>query len=191
LLKALGAALPFVLVFHLGYFAAGLLPQPLHPQDVPAVDMIVVLTGGQNRLREAVQILKDGKSKTLFISGMEPDVTLEAVLKANRIESDPDLLARIKTGIASRNTAENAEEVRHAVNEHKAQSFLLVTSNYHMRRALALIRLEFMEFNVAVRVLPYPVESPLFPRSRWYFTFSGWRILLSEYFKTYFQKIDD
>ena len=43
-------------------------------------DAIIALTGGSNRIKEAVEMLNDGYSDILFISGVEKGVTLEQLL---------------------------------------------------------------------------------------------------------------
>jgi uncharacterized SAM-binding protein YcdF (DUF218 family) len=175
------------LAFDLGYFAKGLLPEVGDPTAVPEVDLIVVLTGGQGRLREALSFLNQGKGHSLFVSGTAPRTQLLDILKANNFESLSDeLRGRILLGDESRSTEENAQEVRRAVETLKANSALLVTSTYHMRRARLLLENELAKApEYAVRIYSYPVESPNFDRLRWWRTFTGWRILFSEYLKSW------
>jgi len=184
-LIALFVVLP--LAFDMGYFAKGLLPDVGDPAAVPEVDVIAVLTGGQGRLREALTFLNQNKGHHLFVSGTDPRSQLLDILKANNFESlSEELRSRILLGDASRNTVENALEVRKVVEDLKARSVLLVTSTYHMRRARVLIENELAKDPAReVRIFSYPVESPNFERLRWWRTFTGWRILFSEYLKSW------
>lgn len=182
---ALAIGLP--IAFDLGFFAARLLPEPKSPAEVGAVDLVVVLTGGQGRLREALQFLSSGKGKYLFISGTEPGATLSDILKANHIDAPgEELRQRILLGDASRSTHENAVEIRRFLQKVNAHTVLLVTSNYHMRRAMELLKEEFSEPPpVPAYVVGYPVESPNFAPGSWWRTFTGWQILISEYVKSW------
>lgn len=184
LVAVIVVTLPFA--FDLGFFAAGLLPPAKSAEEAPAADLIVVLTGGRGRLKEATQFLAAGKGKYLFVSGVEKNSSLEEILKANRIEEMDDRLSRrILTGDDSRSTSENAVEIRRAVESLRARSVLLVTSNYHMRRALSLLEAEFLKAPAYhVQIYTYPVESPNFEAGEWWRTFTGWQILLSEYVKS-------
>lgn len=174
------------LAFDLGFFAAGLLPETRSPEQIAPVDLIVVPTGGQGRLREALQFLQNGRGKFLFISGTAPDAQLSSILKANRIDEFPvELRQRILLGDESRSTLENAIEIRKIAEKLRARSILFVTSAYHMRRALGLLETEFRkppEFRVLIA--GYPVESPNFARDTWWKGWTGWRILFSEYYKS-------
>ena len=175
------------LAFDLGFFAAGLLPQSRSVDQVAPVDLIVVLTGGQGRLKEAVQFLQNGRGRYLFVSGTAPKAQLLDILKANKIETLSDAIyAKILLGDESRTTQENAIEIRKIVESLQAHSILLVTSNYHMKRALHLIQEEFnREPRLTVIVTGYPVESPNFDQDSWWRSFTGWRILVSEYAKSW------
>ena len=67
---------------------------------------------------------------------------------------------------------------------HQLRSLLLVTSSYHYKRALKLLELESKKRNMNLAISAIAVESPNFPRSGWWATGVGWKILLSEYFKS-------
>ena len=46
------------------------------PDDGQPADAIVVLTGGKNRIAEAVKLLNDGLGEKLFISGVSKGISL-------------------------------------------------------------------------------------------------------------------
>jgi uncharacterized SAM-binding protein YcdF (DUF218 family) len=159
---------------------------PRAPETIHAVDVIAVLTGGQGRLKEAVAFLAQGRGKYLFISGIRRGTPVEDIFEANHVPvSASEFKDRIYLGDVSQNTIQNALEVREIVERLNAKSVLVVTSTYHMRRALELIRAELARKpKLDVELDEYPVESPNFDRERWWESATGWRILLSEYFKS-------
>jgi uncharacterized SAM-binding protein YcdF (DUF218 family) len=109
--------------------------------DTQKVDAIVVLTGGRNRLKEAVKLLNNKKADKMFISGVYKDTSLKSLQKRKDVEiinSENITLDKKAT-----NTVENAIEVSHWVKENKIKSIYLVTSNYHMPRSMA----EFSYYN--------------------------------------------
>jgi uncharacterized SAM-binding protein YcdF (DUF218 family) len=158
----------------------------LPDEQIPRVDIIVVLTGGRKRLKDAVRFLQAGKGEYLFISGVGTEVTLKSILKANELENLPQYLRdRILLGDDSRSTVENSVEVRNIMVRTRAKSILLVTSNYHMRRSIRLFRSELERAPlVEAKIYPYPVKSPNFSPDNWWLTPVGWQILLSEYLKS-------
>ena len=170
-------------------FAQLLEPEESSKTFEGSVDVIAVLTGGQGRFKEAFGFLQQVRSQYLFISGIRPGTQLSDIFKANRIEFNADEFAdRIILGDESRSTAENAIEIRKIVERLNAQSLLVVTSDYHLKRALNLVSAQLKkdpELKTSVR--GYAVESPNFPAEHWWRTQVGWGIMLSEYFKTWFQ----
>jgi len=180
-------ALACLAALDVAWFARRLLPAPVALQGVPNVDLIVVLTGGRGRLKEAVGLLAQGKSELLFISGVEPGSDLPEILAANQIAEIPaELAAKIRLGMRSRSTSQNAVEVSDQVTMSSAKSLLLVTSTYHMRRARELVEGAFDRRGLARPAIhDFPVESPNYDRVRWWQAWVGWRVLFSEYFKNW------
>jgi uncharacterized SAM-binding protein YcdF (DUF218 family) len=102
-------------------------------------DAIVALTGGAERISDAVEWLKNGSGKRLLISGVAHDVTRERL--AHKAPAVRDWLqCCIDLGHAAQNTVGNAKETRHWVTSHGYRSLLIVTSSYHMPRALVELR---------------------------------------------------
>jgi len=176
----------FVVVFDMGFFAASLLPLPVDRSEIPQVDLIVALTGGQGRLKEALAFLEENRGKYLLISGVPVGLRLDSILKANGVANFPAFLQnRILLGNESDSTFENAIEVREVAERVSAHSLVIVTSNYHMRRALRLIRSEFAKRpRLEVPLYSYPVESRNFEARSWWWSPTSWSILLWEYVKS-------
>lgn len=186
----LGLALT-ILVWDMGRFA-GALEERSRAQflSAPSVDLIAVLTGGQGRLREAIDLFEGGKGRYLLISGTSS--SLEDILAANGGESLREVQRQnIYLDSDSQTTSENAEEVRRSIEGFQARTVLLVTSNYHMERSLRLIEEELArEPALNVELYSYPVQSPNFNPESWWSSVDAWRIFLSEYVKSWWAQIE-
>ena len=139
-------------------------------------DAIVVLTGGRNRLSEAVKLFKAGRAEKLFISGVRKDVSLDEISTRQAIE--------IGTGEGvfmediSTNTVENAINTGRWIRENDIKSIRLVTSNYHIPRSLE----EFRGRNPNLIIIIHPVYSENVAKH----IFASWRtfsLIASEYNK--------
>lgn len=174
-----------LLVWDMGRFSGALEQKArMDFELMPSVDLIAVLTGGQGRLKEAFRLLELGQGRALLISGT--NAPLEDILEANGVEDFPEHLKDdVILDDQSQRTFDNAKEIREAVQRLDARSLLVVTSNYHMQRSLELIQEEFDKRpRVDAVVYTYPVSSPNFNPSSWWASFSGWRLFVSEYFKS-------
>ena len=97
---------------------------------------IVVLTGGKGRLGSAFHLLNQNQDSQLLVSGVNDKVSIGSLLQ----QADEETVSRIQLGYRADNTQENALETEIWVREHNIQSFVLITSFYHMPRALKEIR---------------------------------------------------
>jgi uncharacterized SAM-binding protein YcdF (DUF218 family) len=139
-------------------------------------DAIFVLTGGENRIAEGYRAWRDGKGKNLVILGAGRDARLEQILPAL-----PSLPAgdreRVRLEGWSRNTFENAVSAKSFVMVNGYHSVILVTSDYHMPRALRAF-LMVLPPDVAVSVLPVRTKGrwgPTSPRMMRVFLVEGWK----------------
>jgi uncharacterized SAM-binding protein YcdF (DUF218 family) len=115
-------------------------------------DAIVALTGGAERISDAVDWLRNGNGGRLLISGVARDVTRDRLAqKAPGIREW--LRCCIDLGHAARTTVGNAKETRHWVEAHGYRSLLVVTSSYHMPRALVELRRQLP----SIELVPAPV----------------------------------
>lgn len=95
--------------------------------------------GASERMHAAFEILRENKAKTMILSGgtMYPESPSEAELLRRQLERwGADLSPVIVEG-ESRNTKENALFSARILKEKGAKSVLVVTSAFHMKRALA------------------------------------------------------
>ena len=107
-------------------------------QPIPegTADGIAVLTGGVARIDEAMKLLAQGKAKRLLITGVNRTTSTEA-LKQLASEGDQLFTCCVDIDKEARNTIDNATETSQWVARNRYHSIIVVTSNYHMPRALA------------------------------------------------------
>lgn len=144
----------------------------------PVADGIVVLTGGQNRIEKAVQLLQATKAKRLLISGVYPHTTRRAIV-ARTSSNLPLFNCCVDLGRKALDTIGNASEAAAWVKKHGYSSLLLVTSAYHMPRAL----LELEAAMPDTKVIPYPVFADDLMLDTWYRRPETIQLLLREYVK--------
>jgi uncharacterized SAM-binding protein YcdF (DUF218 family) len=127
----------------------------LTSRDVPPmrpVDAIVVLTGGPDRVEVGLRLLAGGAADRLLVSGAGEKTDLADL--AHRAELDPaPLEQQITLGHAAHSTRGNALETALWAHDHDTRSLLVVTSWFHMPRAL----IELRRAMPTVTITPYPV----------------------------------
>lgn len=158
--------------------AAGVLPHLIADAttELPAAgaDAIFVLTGGENRIAEGFHAWRAGKGKNLFILGAGRDARLEHVLPGLPALAPRDR-ERVRLEGWSRNTFENAISAKSFVMVNGYRSVILVTSDYHVARALRAFR-TVLPADVAVSVLPVrSTWRAASPRMLRLFLVEGWK----------------
>jgi uncharacterized SAM-binding protein YcdF (DUF218 family) len=141
-----------VVLYGAGFFVFAM-SLPTTPHIVGEVDGIVALTGGGSRLDVAVALFEKGKGERLLISGVNTQTTKRELKKLLHGKRRFDCCADL--GYAAENTFGNAKEAAAWTRFHHFQSILIVTSRYHMPRAIA----EFRDVMPDVKRIPYPVEA--------------------------------
>ncbi len=140
-------------------------------------DAIVVPTGGSGRLAEGVRLLEAGLADRLFVTGVADGIEM-AQLAA--IDVDPALAACcIELGYRAQDTASNAEETAAWMAENGYASLRLVTSGYHMPRAM----MEFREAMPSATVLANPVFRQHVKVDHWWRYRGTAALIASEYAK--------
>jgi uncharacterized SAM-binding protein YcdF (DUF218 family) len=167
-----------VVLLVIGFFIFTGSLQRSQPIPESTADGIAVLTGGVARIDEAMKLLAQGKAKRLLITGVNRTTTTEA-LKKLASEGDQLFACCVDIDKEARNTIDNATETSEWVALHRYGSIIVVTSNYHMPRALA----ELARVMPGVDLIPYPVVDNNVHLDRWW-TYPGTtKLLLSEYLK--------
>ena len=148
------------------------------PEPERTADGIAVLTGGVARIDEAMKLLAQQKAKRLLITGVNRTTSMEA-LKQLANEGDQLFSCCVDIDKEARDTIDNATETSQWVAEHHYNSIIVVTSNYHMPRALA----ELARVMPGVTLIPYSVVYNNVHLDRWW-TYPGTtKLLVSEYLK--------
>ena len=148
----------------------------LRADETVKTDAIVVLTGGRNRIGEAVRLLNDGLARQLLISGVSKGTSLDILKKRKDINITTDREITLEEN--STNTVENAIEAAAWVRKNKIRSIRLVTSNYHLPRSMA----EFRANNGDLIILAHPVYSEKVA-VRWWKNWRSFFLIAGEYNK--------
>jgi uncharacterized SAM-binding protein YcdF (DUF218 family) len=118
-------------------------------------DGIVVLTGGAQRIEHAIDLLRQGYGRRLLITGVNAKTSREEVARLTPSQKQK-LDCCIDLDYRARNTIDNAVEARRWMDNHSFRSLIVVTSNYHMPRALMEIR----HAAPHIQLVAYPVVTP-------------------------------
>lgn len=142
-------------------------------------DGIVVLTGGSSRVADALDLLASGFGKRLLISGVHPTNGIGNI-RRSLPDNDQRLLACcVDLDRSATDTRSNAVETRRWVRKQGFHSLIVVTSNYHMPRALVELSHELPD----VELIPFSVIGDRWRDEAWWTSGTTLRLLLSEYVK--------
>ena len=123
------------------------------PVTATVCDGIVALTGGEQRVDTAITLLRGGYGHLLLISGVGPHVTLQHILHLQQEPLSSPLAARITLGRRATSTIGNAHETAEWAMDNRLHRLLVVTSGYHIRRAV----LEIHRTAPDLDLIAYPV----------------------------------
>jgi uncharacterized SAM-binding protein YcdF (DUF218 family) len=141
-------------------------------------DAIVALTGGAQRIGDAIDLLERGYGRRLLITGVNERTSREQIARLNPgqrrlFECCVDLDYR------ARNTIGNAIETRRWMRDNGFRSLIVVTSNYHMPRTL----IELDHVLPGARKVPYPVVTGSVDLDAWWRDPATMKLLAYEYIK--------
>jgi uncharacterized SAM-binding protein YcdF (DUF218 family) len=141
-------------------------------------DGIVVLTGGSSRVSDAMELLAGGYGKRLLISGVHPTNAASDISRS--LPDNQSLLSCcVDLDRSAVNTRSNAAETRRWARERGFKSLIVVTSNYHMPRAIV----ELSHAMPDVELIPFSVIGDRWRDEPWWTSGATLRLLLSEYAK--------
>jgi uncharacterized SAM-binding protein YcdF (DUF218 family) len=147
-------------------------------------DGIVVLTGGPSRIADALKLLAAHRGKRLLITGVNRDTRIGDI--AREVPEYADLLACcVDLDYSAINTHGNAVQSRLWAARHGFHSLIVVTSSYHMPRALAELRHQLPD----AALTPFPVLTDRLRTEPWWSNGETARLVVSEYLKYLFAEL--
>jgi uncharacterized SAM-binding protein YcdF (DUF218 family) len=169
----------FVIVIFLGGFIlfASTIPRE-EDESHRSADGIVALTGGASRIADAVELLTAGRGQRLLISGVNPSTTPGELIRLTP-ELEKLFACCVDLGHQALNTTGNAMEIAQWTREHQFRSIIVVTSAWHMPRALVELEREL----TGVELIPHAVVSDRMRDEPWWANPQTVRLLLIEYVK--------
>lgn len=141
-------------------------------------DGIVVLTGGSSRVSDAMELLAAGYGRRLLISGVHPTSTANDISRTLP-ENQSFMACCVDLDRTALSTRGNAAEARRWAEGRRFKSLIVVTSNYHMPRALV----EFSHAMPQATLIPFAVVGDKWREEPWWTSGSTLRLLLLEYVK--------
>lgn len=111
------------------------------PSDDVRTDGVVVLTGGKGRIDRGLEALRQGWAPKLLVSGVDRNVKPHEFAIEYRIGS-LQMACCVTLGFAATDTATNARETADWISGQQLRSVRVVTSDWHMRRAVLELRKE-------------------------------------------------
>lgn len=146
------------------------------PNPLPPADGIVALTGGDDRIGEALSLLARHEAPLMLISGVAKGTYLGDFTEDDQLAAT-DYASDITVGHIATTTHQNGLETAIWARAHHMRSLVIVTADYHMPRAL----LEIHRALPGAQLIPYPVRPPAM-RQR---LTSGTLLLLAEEYSKY------
>ena len=143
-----------------------------------AADGIVVLTGGTSRVTDALELLAAGRGKRLLITGVNPGTTTGDIARQT-VDYGRLLNCCVDLDYSALNTLGNAVQARRWAIDHDFKSLIVVTSAYHMPRALAELAHQLPD----AALIPFPVVSDRLRIEPWWSNSDTTKLVLSEYLK--------
>ncbi|WP_336278581.1 YdcF family protein [Bartonella sp. CB175] len=127
------------------------------PNPLLKADAIIVLTGGENRIKTGLDLLQQGFGSRLLISGVNATTNLSSLIRINHIHPFNQKLFTccIDIGHKAINTKGNAEESTAWIKKYHYKTIYIVTHDYHMWRSLR--ELKYLMPNV--NFIAYPVKN--------------------------------
>ena len=146
-------------------------------------DGIVALTGGASRVVDAIELLAVKRGQRLLISGANRSTNANDI---TRLHPEFESILRCCVDFdRSLNTLGNAIETRKWAEKRNIRSLIVVTSGYHMPRAMAEIAHQLP----GVTLIAFPVLSEKLRSEPWWSSMATARLILLEYLKFVFSQV--
>ena len=146
------------------------------PNFTAKADGIVILTGGENRLREGASLLSKGHSERLLVTGVNPSLSMASFQNVLGLPTDT-LDCCVEIDRAAEDTIGNALATREWNKNLEAKSLIVVTGAFHMPRAIK----ELSHAVPDVKLIAAPVNVP--DGEAWWKDRARLRDMVREYLK--------
>lgn len=146
---------------------------------------IVILTGGTNRIKDGLKIIegfrKENKNNyKILVSGTGTGFTKNSLKKKLGPNFNPKLIqCCIDLDSVSKNTFTNASETFKWAKKNDIKEFILITSNYHMPRAI----LEFENIMPNLKIYTYTITPDRHEIENWLSSYQTFGLVFTEYCK--------
>jgi len=148
-------------------------------------DGIVVLTGAASRIPDAIELLAAERGKRLLITGVYRATSAREIARLTPLYKRY-FTCCIDIDRSALNTVGNAYETKVWARQFQFKSLIVVTSNWHMPRAMAELRHQLPD----VELISYPVVAD---RTKggdtWWSNPNTTRLLVSEYLKYLYARV--
>ena len=141
-------------------------------------DGIVALTGAAARIPDAIELLATDRGKRLLITGVHRATSAKEIARLTPLYSRY-FTCCIDLDRSALNTFGNALETKRWARAHNFNSLIVVTSNWHMPRAMAELAHQLPD----VTLIAYPVISEKVKTEPWWSSLDTARFLFAEYLK--------
>ncbi len=126
-----------------------------NPPEETTADGIVVLTGGPNRVATGVQLLEAERGSRLLISGVNPGSPVSDIASAAGA-SQALFECCVDVGPTAADTEGNAVETAAWASRQGYGELIVVTSDYHMPRALLELQAAMPDTRFIAHAVPAP-----------------------------------
>ena len=152
---------------------------------------IVILTGGTNRIKDGLKIVEDfSKSRKInfkiLVSGTGKGFSKKSLINQIEPSFNPYLIeCCIDLDSVSKNTFTNAIETSKWAHKNNINKFILITSNYHMPRAI----LEFKNIMPNKKIYTFPIKPKKHNINKWLNSYQTFNLIFKEFCKYIFASI--
>lgn len=175
---ALGVAGFVWLLFGAADFQQQIMDQPDYVALAEPADGVVALTGGPDRITVAAGLLASGQAKRMLISGVN-QLTTRSQLSRETPRYRELIDCCVDIGYLAENTFGNAVETARWAKRNNVERLVVVTSDYHMPRALDELKAALP----GATLIAYPVRSPRLQPVGWWRDPEALRLVVVEYVK--------
>ena len=152
---------------------------------------IVILTGGANRIKDGLKIIEDlekseNNNYKILVSGTGIGFTKNSLKNTLGSNFNPHLIqCCIDLDGVSKNTFTNALETFKWTNKNNIKEFILITSNYHMPRAI----LEFKNIMPKLKIYTYAIIPKKHNIENWLNSYETFHLIFTEFCKYIFASL--